>query len=181
MHATATAWERKQFESERALLSDISHPNICRLIAFSTDGPYRCLVLELCVGGALDSRLECTAAAGPDDDARGGLAPVPLLWQHRLRIMHDIAAGLSHLHQQVPPVLHRDVKSANCLLDEAGNAKVADFGTVHEGVGEGTVKTHLSTKQVACNACAVRLSGLFMTTVDFCLVGDWHTWLYGKL
>ena len=77
---------------------------MCRLFAFSTDGPNRCLLLELCSGGALDTRLRCravSAAAAP---------PAPLQWRHRLRIALDIARALAHLHSQEPPILHRDMK-----------------------------------------------------------------------
>jgi serine/threonine protein kinase len=63
-----------------------------RLLAFSTDGACRCLVLELCSGGALDGRLE-----------RGH--PRPLAWPLRLRIALDIASALVHLHKA--RVLHR--------------------------------------------------------------------------
>ena len=77
-------WEAKQFASEMDLLCRVSHLNICRLLAFSSDGPQRCLVLELCSGGALNERLACKAAAGR-------APPVPLTWQERVRIAHGIA------------------------------------------------------------------------------------------
>ena len=109
-------WGEKQFKAEMDLLCRVSHPCICRLFAYSVDGPRRCLVLELCTGGSLDVRLAC---------ARG---EAPLQWDHRLRIAVAIGRALEHLHCLDPPLLHRDVKSANVLLDAAGNAKVADFG-----------------------------------------------------
>ena len=44
-------WGQRQFTAEMELLCRVSHACICRLFAFSTDGPQRCLVLELCTGG----------------------------------------------------------------------------------------------------------------------------------
>ena len=82
----------------------MTHPSVCRLFAFSTDGPNRCLLLELCSGGALDTRLRCLAVSA------GAAPPAPLQWRHRLRIALDIARALAHLHSQEPPILHRDMK-----------------------------------------------------------------------
>jgi serine/threonine protein kinase len=117
----AVAWEARQYASETALLSRVSHPNICGLLAISDDGPCKCLVLELCTGGALDRRLSCQASGAQP-------APEPLPWQQRVRVAFGIASALSHLHSL--PMVHRDVKTANVLLDDRGSAKVADFGTV---------------------------------------------------
>ena len=132
----------------------MSHDNICRLFAFSTDGPSRCLVLELCTGGALDTRLACKPA--PSDGSGSGSgngsgsgAPQPLQWAERLHIATGIASALVHLHTLSPPMLHRDLKTANVLLDEMNNAKVADFGLVKAGVAAGATKSHVSTQNRA--------------------------------
>jgi serine/threonine protein kinase len=131
----AVEWEAQQYESEMQMLIGISHINICRLLAFSSDGPSKCLVLELCPGGSLDGRLQKAA-------------PAALTWEHRVRIAQQVARALVHLHSLVPPMVHRDMKSANVLLDAAGNAKIADFGTVREGAKagkHGTINTHALT------------------------------------
>jgi serine/threonine protein kinase len=164
---TAVEWEAKQFASEMQLLSSVSHPNICRLLAFSVNGAQRCLVLDLCAGGALNSRLSCKASAG--------CAPhEPLTWQQRVHIAHGIACALEHLHGLTPQMIHRDLKvsarwysalpcrfrtqyllpvfccfncypvvsqTPNVMLDDRNNAKVADFGTVREGVRKGSGRT----------------------------------------
>ena len=82
------AWEARQHASETALLSRVCHTNICAMLAISDDGPCKCLVLELCTGGALDTRLAC----------KGEPRPVALAWQHRVRIAYGIASALTHLH-----------------------------------------------------------------------------------
>ena len=130
-------WGEKQFKAEMDLLCRVSHPCICRLFASSTDGPQRCLVLELCTGGALDTRLARKAE---------GLLPrpPPLQCDIRLRIACEIAAALAHLHSLDPPTIHRDVKTANVLLNEANRAKVADFGISRVGVMAGR-RTHHTT------------------------------------
>jgi hypothetical protein len=108
-----------QFAAECELLMRIAHPAICRMLGFSTDGPQRCIVLELCVGGSLEERLAC-------ESVQGRCARPPLPWGQRVRIAVDMADALVYLHTLQPkPMLHRDVKTANCLLDEAGQAKVS--------------------------------------------------------
>jgi hypothetical protein len=134
--AQETAWDIKQFEAEMELLCSVAHPHICSLYAFSTDGPQRCLVLELCAGGSLEDRLQCRPVRGVGvgaDAAKGGEGgdAIPALtWQERVGIMTGVGAALAHLHALDPPMLHRDVKSGNVLLDASGRAKLADFGTV---------------------------------------------------
>uniref|UniRef100_A0A2P2MWC5 non-specific serine/threonine protein kinase n=2 Tax=Rhizophora mucronata TaxID=61149 RepID=A0A2P2MWC5_RHIMU len=58
-----------------------------------------------------------------------------LSWEERLQIALDISLGIEYLHDgAVPPVIHRDLKSANVLLDQSMRAKVADFGLSKEEV-----------------------------------------------
>lgn len=46
----------------------------------------------------------------------------------KMRMALDIAKAICFLHSAVPAILHRDLKTANCLCDEALNIKIADFG-----------------------------------------------------
>jgi serine/threonine protein kinase len=99
---TAVEWEAKQFAAEMELLVSASHPHICRLLAFSHDGPHRCLVLELCSGGALNERLACKAAPGR-------APPAPLTCQERVCIAYGIVSALEYLHGLTPQMIHRCV------------------------------------------------------------------------
>jgi serine/threonine protein kinase len=116
----AVAWEAKQFKAEMECLAIFSHANICRLLAFSTDGPSKCLVLELCSGGSLQDRLQPAAARAAEKPA--------LVWQQRVRIAQQVASALAYLHGLTPQCIHRDLKSANVLLGAGDIVKVADFG-----------------------------------------------------
>jgi serine/threonine protein kinase len=96
----ADEWSTQQYEAELGILCKIAHPHICRLYAFSTDGPNRCLVMELCTGGALDDRLARKAPGG-------NAIPPALEWQHRVQIALDVGLALEHLHTRDPPQIHR--------------------------------------------------------------------------
>lgn len=69
----------------------------------------------------------------------------PLSWSTRLKIASGAAHGLEYLHCEAnPPVIYRDLKSSNILLDNDFNPKLSDFGLAKLGpVGE---NTHVSTR-----------------------------------
>ncbi|GJW60518.1 kinase-like domain, phloem protein 2-like protein, partial [Tanacetum coccineum] len=80
---------------------------------------YCILVYEFLVNGSLDEYLGSTEKK------------INLTWNQRIQICLDIADGLRYLHTNMegkPRIIHRDIKSANVLLDENWNAKIADFG-----------------------------------------------------
>lgn len=100
---------------EARLLRWLHHPNICRISDYwesNRNGLELCLVLELCEGGDLKTRLRC---------ANGPLAPreVASIGQQLLR-------ALQYCHAR--RVLHRDVKPANVLLARDGSVRLSDFG-----------------------------------------------------
>ncbi|GJM90669.1 hypothetical protein PR202_ga06971 [Eleusine coracana subsp. coracana] len=109
----------REFDSEVKILGDIRHANIVSLLCcVSSDENDRLLVYEYMENGSLDRWLHRRDA---------GLAPLD--WPTRLGVAIDAARGLSYMHHECArPVMHRDVKSSNILLDPGFRAKVADFG-----------------------------------------------------
>ncbi|KAL8527577.1 hypothetical protein ACS0TY_005436 [Phlomoides rotata] len=105
-----------EFKTEIELLSRIHHKNVVSLVGFCYEQGEQMLVYEYISNGTLR-------------DSLTGKSGFLLDWHRRLRIALDAAKGLSYLHELAdPPIIHRDVKSTNILLDNNLNAKVADFG-----------------------------------------------------
>ncbi|KAI0520031.1 hypothetical protein KFK09_007496 [Dendrobium nobile] len=105
-----------EFKTEIELLSRVHHKNLVDLVGFCFQQGERMLIYEYVPNGTLRESL-----AGKGD--------TQLDWMRRLQIALDSARGLAYLHELAnPPIIHRDIKSANILLDENLNAKVADFG-----------------------------------------------------
>ncbi|CAN6177354.1 unnamed protein product [Urochloa humidicola] len=107
----------KEFENELDLLVRIRHPNIVSLLGFCVHEGNHYIVYELMEKGSLDTQLH-----GPSHGSA-------LSWHIRMKIALDMARGLEYLHEHCsPPVIHRDLKSSNILLDSDFNAKISDFG-----------------------------------------------------
>ncbi|KAK9057428.1 hypothetical protein SSX86_022263 [Deinandra increscens subsp. villosa] len=124
----------REFLVEVLMLSLLHHPNLVSLIGYCADGDQRLLVYEYMSAGSLEDHLL---------DLPRGKAPLP--WFTRMKIALDAAKGLEYLHDKAnPPVIYRDLKSSNILLDKDFNVKLSDFGLAKLGpTGE---KTHVSTR-----------------------------------
>ncbi|KAG5401424.1 hypothetical protein IGI04_016031 [Brassica rapa subsp. trilocularis] len=106
---------RSQFQQEVEVLSSIRHPNMVLLLGACPE--CGCLVYEFMANGSLEDRL-----------FRLGNSP-PLSWQMRFRIAAEIGTGLLFLHQAKPePLVHRDLKPGNILLDRNFVSKISDVG-----------------------------------------------------
>ena len=99
----------KRFRNETRALAQLKHPNIVHVIDYGEyqDMPY--LVMEYLVGGTLKDKMG-----------------QPMPYQEAARLLAPIADALSYAHSR--DFLHRDVKPANILLTESGQAMLADFG-----------------------------------------------------
>uniref|UniRef100_A0A0D9WR72 non-specific serine/threonine protein kinase n=1 Tax=Leersia perrieri TaxID=77586 RepID=A0A0D9WR72_9ORYZ len=110
----------KEFEAEVNVLGNIRHNNIVKLLCCISSQDAKLLVYEYMENGSLDRWLHHLDRDG---------APAPLDWPTRLAIAVDAARGLCYMHHDCsPPIVHRDVKSSNILLDPEFQAKIADFG-----------------------------------------------------
>ncbi|KAL3571408.1 hypothetical protein D5086_025312 [Populus alba] len=106
---------RSQFQREVEVLSLIRHPNMVLLLGACPE--YGILVYEYMAKGSLEDCL-----------FKRGNTPA-LSWQIRFRIAAEIAIGLLFLHQTKPePLVHRDLKPGNILLDSNYTSKISDVG-----------------------------------------------------
>ncbi|KAK6277068.1 hypothetical protein POUND7_017391, partial [Theobroma cacao] len=121
-----------EFKTEIELLSRVHHKNLVGLVGFCFEQGEQMLVYEFMANGTLrDSLL--------------GRSGIYIDWKRRLRIALGSARGLAYLHELAnPPIIHRDIKSSNILLDENLTAKVADFG-LSKLVSDSS-KGHVSTQ-----------------------------------
>ncbi|MCO5556160.1 hypothetical protein L7F22_009704 [Adiantum nelumboides] len=106
----------EQFLNELQILMHINHRNIVRLLGCCMETAMPLLVYEYVSHGNVRENL---------DECGNGV----MGWEQRLKVARQTAEALAYLHAAAfPPILHRDVKSANVLLDDNLDAKVADFG-----------------------------------------------------
>ncbi|KAL3530322.1 hypothetical protein ACH5RR_009644 [Cinchona calisaya] len=110
-----------EFQAEIEVLSKVRHRHLVSLIGYSVEGNEKLLVYEYMTQGALSRHLFRWK----------NLNLQPLSWTRRLSIALDVARGVEYLHSLAHrSFIHRDLKSANILLDDDFRAKVADFGLV---------------------------------------------------
>ncbi|VAH06856.1 unnamed protein product [Triticum turgidum subsp. durum] len=123
-----TGAPRLEFSDEVRRLSEICHRNIVTLIGYCQEGGLQMLVFEYSPNGNVCSHLY----------GKGSMTR--LEFKQRLAIAIGAAKGLNHLHSLMPPLIHKNFKTSNVLVDENFIAKVADAGLFrllrgHEDVG----------------------------------------------
>uniref|UniRef100_A0A2P2L5V9 non-specific serine/threonine protein kinase n=2 Tax=Rhizophora mucronata TaxID=61149 RepID=A0A2P2L5V9_RHIMU len=102
----------KEFLSEVAIMKRLRHPNIVLFMGAVTQPPHLSIVTEYLSGGSLHKLL------------RSPYAYLILDERLRLNMAYDVAKGMNHLHQLRPPIVHRDLKSPNLLVDSTYTVKV---------------------------------------------------------
>ncbi|XP_071734405.1 putative serine/threonine-protein kinase-like protein CCR3 [Rutidosis leptorrhynchoides] len=110
------------FDSELAFLSRLHHKHLVRLVGYCEEREEKLLVYEYMKNGALYDHLH---------DKKNVEKSCSLLnsWKMRIKIALDASRGIEYLHSYaVPPIIHRDIKSSNILLDANWVARVSDFG-----------------------------------------------------
>ncbi|KAE8967827.1 hypothetical protein PR001_g27982, partial [Phytophthora rubi] len=118
----------EEFEAEVQIMSILRHPNICLLMGACLEPPTRCLVIEYLPRGSLWNVLRQDVVI--DMGKQYGFA-------------RDTALGMNYLHSFQPPILHRDLKSPNLLIDSSYALKISDFGLAR-------VRAHFQTMTGNC-------------------------------
>ncbi|XP_076900498.1 putative serine/threonine-protein kinase PBL16 isoform X1 [Bidens hawaiensis] len=129
----------REWLAEVIFLGQLSHPNLVKLIGYCCEDEHRVLIYEYMARGSVENNLfsnaKCYFVAG---------VILPLPWSTRMKIAFGAAKGLAFLHDAEKPVIYRDFKTSNILLDPDYNAKLSDFGLAKDGpVGD---KSHVSTR-----------------------------------
>ncbi|WCJ20243.1 Protein kinase superfamily protein [Euphorbia peplus] len=123
----------REFFAEILMLSLVEDPNLVKLLGYCVDGDHRMLIYEFMPRGSLENHL-----------FELPIGTTPLDWNTRIKIAVGAAKGLEFLHDADPPIIYRDFKASNILLDEHFNPKLSDFGLAKLGPTGG--KDHVSTR-----------------------------------
>ncbi|MCD9559154.1 putative serine/threonine-protein kinase pbl26 [Datura stramonium] len=116
------------------MLSLLNHQNLVNLIGYCADGDQRILVYEYMPMGCLADHL-----IDVKEDQK------PLDWQNRIKIASGAAQGLEYLHEKAnPPIIYRDLRTNNILLDQDFNPRLSDYGLA-KFAGGGN-KSHISPR-----------------------------------
>ncbi|MQL97301.1 hypothetical protein Taro_029988 [Colocasia esculenta] len=145
----------REWMAEVVLLGQLRHPNLVKLIGYCCEGQDRVLVYEFMSRGSLENHLFRRSS-------------VSLSWSIRLKVALGAAKGLAFLHGAENPVIYRDFKASNVLLDslfipihlliegvifvQDFTAKLSDFGLAKLGpVGKAT---HVTTRVMGTHGYA---------------------------
>ncbi|XP_028065497.1 serine/threonine-protein kinase EDR1-like isoform X4 [Camellia sinensis] len=109
-----TAENMKDFCNEISILSRLRHPNVILFLGACTKPPHLSMVTEYMEMGSLYYLIHLSGQKKK------------LSWRRRLKMLRDICRGLMCIHRM--KIVHRDVKSANCLVNKHSTVKICDFG-----------------------------------------------------
>ncbi|KAK1301441.1 putative receptor-like protein kinase [Acorus calamus] len=129
----------KEWLAEVFFLGQLSHPHLVKLIGYCYENQHRLLVYEFMTRGSLENHL-----------FKKYFTSLP--WMTRLKIAVGAAKGLQFLHETDKPVIYRDFKASNILLDSDYKAKLSDFGLAKDGP-EGD-DTHVTTRVMGTHGYA---------------------------
>lgn len=121
----------REWLAEVNCLGQLSHPNLVKLIGYCCENEHRLLAYEYMACGSLEKQLFRRVSNS-------------MTWSFRMKIALGAAKGLAFLHGAERPIIYRDFKTSNILLDSDYNAKLSDFGLAKDGpMGD---QTHVSTR-----------------------------------
>ncbi|KAM3199767.1 serine/threonine-protein kinase STY46 isoform X1 [Capsicum annuum] len=120
---------QRDFAQEIYILRKVRHKNVVRFIGACTKPPRLCIITEFMSGGSLYDFLH----------KKKGLFRLSVL----LKVAIDVSKGMSYLHQN--NIIHRDLKTANLLMDENQVVKVVDFGVARVQVQSGVMTAETGT------------------------------------
>ncbi|KAA8523327.1 hypothetical protein F0562_009750 [Nyssa sinensis] len=129
----------REWLTEVIFLGQLRHPHLVKLIGYCCEDEHRLLVYEYMPRGSLENQLFRRYS-------------VSLPWKMRMKIALGAAKGLAFLHEAEKPVIYRDFKASNILLDSDYTAKLSDFGLAKDGP-EGD-DTHVSTRVMGTHGYA---------------------------
>ncbi len=139
------------FESDAKIVAQLEHPHVTPLHDYWREAERAFLVTQYVNGGSLRLALD-----------RGAWHVEPAL-----RLLEQVTGALEYAHRQ--GIMHRDVRPANVMLDDAGNAYLVDFGLA---VCAASVVARLSSAAIEFMAPEVRRGAACTPTSDLCSLGN---------
>lgn len=130
----------REYRAEMETLGKIQHENIVKMLGYCSTGSDRVLIYEFIEKGSLDQWLYDTSSTS---DMLESTPWMPLNWETRIKIVKGVAKGLAYMHNLDTPIIHRDIKASNVLLDANFEAYIADFGLARRIQGS---HLHVSTQ-----------------------------------